>query len=117
VLAWLTREGKEVNEHLSKAGAIARIKAALRIRSKRTWSVVGGRGTSWGWITVIAPPKRTDEFGSMTADDQKELAFLFGLPSLVSHQGLSIPASSQYYQEFVDRAEGKPPSVIAEPYW
>ncbi len=30
--------------------AIKRIRAALKRRSGKLWSVTGGRGTSWGWI-------------------------------------------------------------------
>jgi hypothetical protein len=38
--------------------AIAKIKKGLKVRSGKTWSVKGGRGTSWGWIDIDAPPKR-----------------------------------------------------------
>jgi hypothetical protein len=38
--------------------AIARIKSALKLRSGKTWSVKGNRGTAWGWIDIDAPPKR-----------------------------------------------------------
>jgi len=38
--------------------AIKRIRAALKRKTGKTWSVTGGRGTSSGWITVQAPPKR-----------------------------------------------------------
>ncbi len=38
--------------------AIARIRTALKRRSGKAWSVTGGRGTAWGWITVEAPPAR-----------------------------------------------------------
>jgi hypothetical protein len=38
--------------------AIQRIKAALKRRSGKVWSVRGGSGTAWGWITVDAPPAR-----------------------------------------------------------
>jgi hypothetical protein len=37
---------------------IKQIKTALQRRSGKTWSVTGGRGTDWGWITITAPPKR-----------------------------------------------------------
>lgn len=42
----------------SRNEAIAEIKRALRERSGKTWSVTGGRGTAWGWITISAPPSR-----------------------------------------------------------
>jgi hypothetical protein len=38
--------------------AIKRIKSALKRRSGKSWSVTGGRGTAWGWISISAPPKR-----------------------------------------------------------
>ncbi len=38
--------------------AIKAIRAALKRRTGRAWSVTGGRGTAWGWITITAPPKR-----------------------------------------------------------
>ena len=37
---------------------IALIKKSLQERSGKTWSVTGGRGTAWGWITISVPPKR-----------------------------------------------------------
>lgn len=45
-------------EHLDRDEAIKRIKAALKRRSGKPWSVTGGRGTAWGWIKIDAPPKR-----------------------------------------------------------
>ena len=32
-------------------------------------------------------------------------------------QQAGIPASSDYRQEYIDRAEGRTPSVIGSPYW
>lgn len=37
---------------------IKEIKSALKQRSGKAWSVTGGRGTAWGWITITAPPAR-----------------------------------------------------------
>lgn len=37
---------------------IAAIKTALKNRSGKPWSVTGGRGTAWGWISISVPPKR-----------------------------------------------------------
>ena len=92
------------------------IRDALRRRSVRVWSVTGGRGTSWGWLNISAPPARRTPTGSMTPDDQAELARLLGMEN-VHHQGASIPASNDYYQEYVDRANGREPSKIGKPYW
>lgn len=96
--------------------AISRIKAALKRRSGKAWSVRGGQGTAWGWITIMAQPKRLVEFGYMSDADRAELATLLGLES-VHQQGVNVAASSEYRREYVDRAEGRQPSVIAEPYW
>lgn len=38
--------------------AIARIRAGLKKRTGRPWSVTGGRGTAWGWIRIGSPPAR-----------------------------------------------------------
>ena len=119
---------------------IKRIKTALQRRSGKAWSVTGGRGTAWGWISIDAPPARatwshrlkagaimdrpedyepydSGEPGrNMSPTDQAELAKLMGLES-VSEQGISIPSSGDYYDEKLDRAEGRTPSKIGKPYW
>lgn len=53
----------------------------------------------------------------MTEEERAELGRLLGLKGPVHQQGESIPASGNYWQEYVDRAEGRPPSVIGVPYW
>jgi hypothetical protein len=102
--------------HLDRDETISRIRAALKKRSGKAWSVTGGRGTAWGWISIDAPPKRRTNGGNMTAADQAELATLLGLEH--AHcQGVSIPAGYDYRAEYVDRAEGRKPSVCGTPYW
>lgn len=120
--------------------AIAEIRKALRDRSGKAWSVKGGRGTAWGWLTIDAPPRRctfesretgeTDAFGlpvyewvdtgepggDMGPEDRRELAELLGLES-VHPQGVSIPASADHRREYVARARGERPTVIGEQYW
>ena len=32
--------------------AIKAIRTALKRRTGKTWSVKGGRGTAWGWLTI-----------------------------------------------------------------
>ena len=132
--------GLIVNKSLDRNTTITRIRDALRRRSGKAWSVTGGSGTAWGWITVDAPPARrtahwvqrpgTDgnpgdydnvdtgvkEYGHITPAEAAELAKLLGLDS-IHHQGVSIAASSDHYREYVERAEGRSPSVIARPYW
>jgi hypothetical protein len=121
---------------------IDEIKRALKRRSGKTWSVTGGRGTAWGWITIDAPPARriqhkrlkpgchgyessdyetfidaSNEFGSITDAESAELAELLGLES-VHHQGVSIAASSDYYRVYICRAcHGHAGPFTAEQYW
>ena len=94
--------------YMERDEAISEIRAALKRRSGKTWSVTGDRGTAWGWITIDAPPARRTEKTHMTTADREELARLLGLND-VHFQGVSIPASSQYRQEYVDRANGRTP--------
>lgn len=97
--------------------AIRLIRRALRRRSGKSWSVTGGRGTVWGWITIHALPAHRDQYGSMDDGRRAELGELLGLGEPVHHQGVSIPAGSDYRREYVDRAEGRVPSVTGKPYW
>lgn len=92
--------------------AITRIRTGLKARSGKTWSVRGGRGTAWGWISIDVPPARNENRES----ELKELAQLLGTDK-VHQQGISIAASNAYYIEYVDRAEGRTPSVVGTPYW
>lgn len=121
---------------------IRRIRTALQRRSGLQWSVTGGRGTAWGWITIDAPPARRtwrhrlkpdaspaqlpqdyEEFdsgkpGGFTGPaDRVRLAKLLGLEHSTHFQGANVPASSAHYREFIDRAEGRTPTAIAQPYW
>jgi hypothetical protein len=127
----------------SREQTIKRIKVALQKRSGKQWSVTGGRGTAWGWLTIDAPPARrtwhtrlkadaspaqlpedyeeyedpSKEWGSMAPAERVELAALLGLGRPVSHQGVSIPAGSDYWEEYCDRAEGRAPAKLGKPYW
>lgn len=120
---------------------IKAIKTALQRRSGKTWSVTGGRGTAWGWLKIDAPPARCtwksrlkagavtnrpedyEEYdtgqpgGYMSPAERLELAKLLGFERPAHFQGYSIAASNDYWQEYLDRAQGKPPSVIGKPYW
>lgn len=71
---------------LTRDEAVTITKRELRRRSGKTWSVRGGRGTSWGIVTVTAPPARCDAYGGMSDEDRTELAALLGLDT-VHHQG------------------------------
>ena len=118
---------------------IKEIRTALKRRSGKSWSVTGGRGTAWGWIKIDAPEKRktarfrlkegmsdwpenyeeieTGEPGHhMTPADRAILGSLLNLDS-VHYQGISIPASNDYYQEYIDRANGRTPEKFGKQYW
>jgi hypothetical protein len=128
---------------MSTLEAIVAIKAGLKARSDRIWSVTRGRGTASGWITIDAPPARrtwsdreravkgptnhhADQYEpydtgqpghSMSPEDRAELGRLLGLEGPAHCQGESIPGASDYYREFIDRAHGRAPSVEGTPYW
>ncbi len=53
----------------------------------------------------------------MSPEDQAELAQLFGMDVRMCNQNVSIPASSDHYREYIERAEGRTPSKIAKDYW
>lgn len=99
-----------------RAEVVARIKTALQKRSGRSWSVTGGRGTAYGWIAIRAMKKdAADQWGSLTPADQALLSNLLGEP--VNENGVSIPSGHAYRREYIDRAEGRAPSVVGTPYW
>lgn len=100
-----------------RATAIKEIRRALRARSGKAWSVTGGRGTSWGWINISAPPARCNQYGSMAEQDAAELGELLGLDGPAHHQGQSVPASQAYRAEYLDRANGRDPQKIGTPDW
>jgi hypothetical protein len=103
------------------------IRAALRKRSGKPWSVTGGTGTAWGWIKISAPPARRtlharlkagaastspedyemvdtgEPDGNLTEADCLELARLLGLES-VSMQGESVPATTAFRRVAIARA-------------
>jgi hypothetical protein len=97
--------------------AIKTIKANLERRTGRKWSVRGGTGTAWGWITISAPPARKDDFGRMSEDDQRTLATALGFPDRLERQGFDVAASSDYRAEYIARSAGETPAKIAQPYW
>lgn len=126
---------------MNRNETIAEIRAALKRRSGKAWSVTGGRGTTWGWITITAPPARctwgerqkpgTDgcspaDYESFDAgepgrcmgpDDAAELAALLDIPPCMVHRSVSVPSQNDYYREFIDRANGRAPSVLGRPNW
>lgn len=103
------------NTTMTRDGAIDVIKSGLKKRSKRAWSVTGGRGTTYGWIMIRSLAYAENGY-SLTLGERAELGSLLGLES-VRDQGVLIPASAAHYSEYIARAEGRKPEVIAEPYW
>lgn len=99
---------------VDRASAIAAIRASLRQRSGKPWSVRGGRGTTWGWITISAPSARMVGY-RMSAEDSIELGNLLDLLN-PPYQQVAVPASSAHYREYMNRAAGLPYSV-AQQYW
>lgn len=120
--------------------AVKVIRDNLKKRSGKSWSVTVGRGTAWGWLHVDAPnarrtwrwrlkpgmpdqPENYQEFdsgqpgGHSGPAERAELATLLGLERLDSYQGVSIPGGSDYYDEYMDRAQGRVPERVGKPYW
>ena len=122
-----------MTEHLDRNEVIKRIKAALKRKTGKTWSVTGGRGTGWGWITVQAPKSRRIsvrdnpayvdpwetpgelryfEYTRENGDNHytsraacAELALAFGLSKPVHYQGLSI--SPEKWEHYLELAEAR----------
>lgn len=128
-------------QETDRNAVIARIRMALKRRSGKAWSVTGGTGTAWGWIHLDAPPARRtwrertiwnlerpdypayEEYdsgmpgGHTSPAERMELGALLGFDKPVHFQGHNIAASTEYRREYLDRAEGREPRAIAQPYW
>ena len=102
----------------SRENTVAAIRAALQARSGKPWSVKGGTGTAWGWITIQSPPRRQVN-GAMTPEDLAELSrLLYGTDGQVHCQGETIAASYAYRRVAIQRAlTGDANGFTAEPYW
>ena len=99
--------------------AIKAIRAGLRARSGKTWSVTRGTGTAYGWITITAPPARHVD-GRVTEADARELAELLGRDIYgrwENCRSISVADAADYRTEYVDRAEGRTPRIYGTPYW
>ena len=94
---------------------ITALRKVLKRRTGRTWSVTGGRGSSWGWITVNSPPARRDGY-SITDEDGTLLMAAFGMEH---HRPgtLTIPAGTAHRRVYLQRAHGVPRTFTAEQYW
>lgn len=105
---------------MSRDEVIAAIRADLKRRSDKAWSVRGGTGTAYGWISISAPPRRMED-GMMTVEDAAELHALLGIDYRpapgVRIARVTVPVSAEYRREFLDRAAGRTPTVVGKPYW
>ena len=60
----------------------------------------------------------TGETGRYTGpDDRAELGKLLGLDGPVHCQGENVPSGGDYWDEYIDRAEGRTPAKVGVPYW
>jgi hypothetical protein len=76
-------------------------------------AVESGRSLIYDWEVEIPGV----EYGHMSPDERIELGELLGLGKAVHCQGESIPSRSNYYEEYIARAEGRPVEVFGTPYW
>lgn len=107
----------EADIPLDRNRTIQALRLALKARTGRTWSVRGGRGSVWGWITITAPPSRCGTHREMSDEDREILAAALDHNTrYVSTQGVDIPASTAYRREYLARACGQP-YERANPYW
>ena len=106
----------EKDNYLDRNDAVKAIRAAFKARGLR-YSVVGGRGTAWGWITIGVLPsevrgKNRDEVAALYRKLGEDLG-----ERMTCGGNIGVPASSEYRREYLDRASGRTPSVKGTPYW
>lgn len=96
--------------------AATQIRAALKRRSGKAWSVTTSRGTGYGWLRIVSPLARRSQMPfHMTEADRVELRDLLNIPDgQCNGQGVSVPPSEEFYHEFIDRAEGNEPMIFGE---
>jgi hypothetical protein len=99
----------------TRDAAVVRIRKALRARSDKTWSVTAGRATSADWIRITAPRSRRVN-GVMQEADAIALGKLLGLNRPAYAHGEEFPANSASRVEYIDRAEGRVPSMGGSTY-
>jgi hypothetical protein len=76
-------------------------------------AIQNGRTPCYDWEVEDT----SKEFGHMSPADRQELGKLLGMERAVHYQGQSIPSGGDYYREYLDRAEGRTPSVHGTQYW
>lgn len=122
-LGTMRNPGAEVPHHPDRDDTIKRIRDGLKRRSGHVWSVKGGRGTAWGWISVTTPPAQQLKHGrhGMSRGETIALRRLLGYAdddaTIVGSGGWSIPGSSAYYRDAIKRAETGASDENPKPYW
>ncbi len=93
--------------YIDRDDAIKTIRAALRRRSGKDWSVRHDRGTASGWIEICAPPRRCIAGWYMTPEDMAELEKLLGFTGTKVHSTTGIFFDPHRREEYIERAEGR----------
>jgi hypothetical protein len=107
---------RTAEDPMSRHNVIATIKKHLRARGYN-YSVTGGRGTAWGWIHISLLP--SDEkllTPERLHEEQRRMAAALGLDGQCANE-IGVPASNDYYREYIERAQGLTPTKLATPYW
>lgn len=105
---------KAVNGNCKDVAAL--IKASLKARTGRSWSVKIDSGSAYGWLTIASMPKDFNEW-SMKDEDRKELATALGL-DYVHNQGEKVPPQRDFYRVALARAmTGTDLGYTATPNW
>jgi hypothetical protein len=109
---------REVVRSMDRTAVCAAIKRHLKARTGITFSVTGGRGTAWGWLYIAATKQRAaDQWGRLTPSDAKVLADALGLRDEYVGDSVSIPAGSDWWTEYLQRAETGACTVRGERRW
>jgi hypothetical protein len=108
---------------MTRAETIATIKAALKARSGKTWSVCGGHGTAWGWLRIDVPPARrrcmtpaSGDYGHGSLAERTELGKLLGLAGPAHAQGVQVPDRGGCWEHWCQRAQGIPITIKCQDY-
>jgi hypothetical protein len=101
---------------IDRNSTIAAIKASLKARNMN-FSVTGGRGTTWGWITIDLMPATYKAFANDPDAIRAASRTMRGYFGLEGSQYINIPAGNDYYREYMDRAAGRTPIKLGKPYW
>lgn len=94
----------------------ALIKANLKARTGRSWSVKIEKGSAYGWMTISSMPKDFNDW-AMKDEDRAQLAAVLGL-DYVHNQGEKVPPQSDFYRLYLARAmTGTDLGYTASPNW